>query len=282
MSPNIEVGRINRLKVLRLITPGAFLDDGDAGILLPKRYLPKDVQVGDELDVFVYHDSEDRLIATTDKPKVMLDEFAYLQAVSVTHQGAFMDWGLMKDLFVPKSRQLSGMRTGAYYLVRVYLDERTGRLAATEKIESFLSNDQLTVKELDPVDMIIYRRTDIGYVVIINNKHTGVLHFSDIFREINVGDKLTGYVRQIYPNNSIDVALGQAGYVRVSDEAEYVLQLLRDNNGYLPYNDKSDPEAIYRYFSMSKKTFKMATGKLYKNRIIEFTKTGIKLLEKEA
>jgi predicted RNA-binding protein (virulence factor B family) len=172
-----------------------------------------------------------------------------------------------------------GMRVGGHYLVKIYLDEMTGRVAATEKIERFLSNDVLTVKEQEPVDLLVYRRTDIGYVVIINNKHTGVLHHNDIFQEIQVGDKLKGYIKNIREENRIDVATGKMGYQRVEDEAGKVMRLLKENDGYLPYNDKSDPEEIYSFFGMSKKTFKMTTGNLYKNRKIIFTQTGIKLVE---
>jgi len=193
---------------------------------------------------------------------------------------------LMKDIFVPKSKQIAGMRVNGDYLVKIYLDEQTGRLAATEKIEPFLSNENLTVKELEEVDLIVYRRTDIGYVCIINNIHTGVLHHNEIYRNIQVGDKLKGFIKKIYPENPdkndrfrIDVAAGKKGYQRVEDEAEKVLRLLRENNGYLPYHDKSEPEAIYDFFGMSKKTFKMTTGNLFRQRKISFEKTGIKLIE---
>jgi predicted RNA-binding protein (virulence factor B family) len=171
------------------------------------------------------------------------------------------------------------MRVGGHYIVKIYLDEQTGRVAATEKIEPFLSNEHLTVKELEPVDLIVYRRTDIGYVVIINKQHTGVLHFNDIYQEIQVGDTLKGYVKNIREENKIDVAVGKVGYQRVEDEAGKVMRLLQENNGYLPYNDKSSPEEIYAFFGMSKKTFKMTTGNLYKNRKIVFTQTGIKTAE---
>jgi predicted RNA-binding protein (virulence factor B family) len=185
----------------------------------------------------------------------------------------------MKDIFVPKSKQLSGMREGAEYLVKIYLDEQTGRVAATEKIEPFLSNEHLTVKEKDVVDLVVYRRTDIGYVVIINNKHTGVLHFNEIYQTIGVGDKMKGFIKTIRPENKIDVVIGKLGYDRVEDETGKILRLLNENNGYLPYHDKSDPEEIYGYFGMSKKAFKMATGNLYKQQKITFTKTGIKLID---
>jgi predicted RNA-binding protein (virulence factor B family) len=163
--------------------------------------------------------------------------------------------------------------------VKIYIDERTGRMAATEKIEPFLSNDSLTVKEMEMVDITIYRRTDIGYVVIINHVNTGILHFNEVFRDIRIGDSLRGFIKKIYPDNKIDVVIGKPGYQRVEDELQKILDLLAENNGYLPYNDKSDPNDIYSFFGMSKKTFKMSTGNLYKQHKIEFTKTGIKLVE---
>ena len=272
----VKAGVYNQLVVQRITGVGAFLEDGKEGLLLPKRFVPPRTKAGDTLEVFVYHDSEDRLIATTQRPFAIAGEIALLRAVSVTQQGAFLDWGLMKDLFVPRSKQLSGMREGADYLVKVYIDEQTGRAAATEKIEFELSNEPLTVKEKELVQLVVYRRTDIGYVVIINNRHTGVLHHNEIFRSIQVGDRFEGFVKHIRPDNKIDVAAGKPGYERVEDESEKILRLLRENNGYLPYFDKSSPEEIYDFFGMSKKTFKMVTGNLYKQRKIEFTETGIK------
>lgn len=275
----VRVGEYNFLKIDREVDFGVYLDDGREGILLPKRFVPKGVKAGDELKVFVYHDSEDRLIATTQQPKGIAGDIVRLKAVSVTKQGAFLDNGLMKDLFVPKSKQLNQMYPGEDYLVKIYIDERTGRLAATEKIQPFLSNDKLTVSEMDPVHLTVYRKTEIGYEVIINNVHTGILHFNEVYRDINIGDRFEGFIKKIYDDNKIDVVAGKAGYQRVEGESGKVLQLLEDNNGYLPYNDKSDPAEIYSFFGMSKKTFKMTTGKLYKERKIEFTKTGIKLVE---
>lgn len=275
----IKVGDFNVLKVLRNADFGFYLDDGAEGILLPKRFVPEGLKVEDEIKVFIYHDSEGRLIATTQHPKGVVGDIVKLKAVTVTNQGAFLDWGLMKDIFVPKSKQLSGMRQGAEYLVKIYIDEQTGRVAATEKIEPFLSNENLTVKEKDIVDLVVYRRTDIGYVVIINNKHTGVLHFNEIYQNIGVGDKGKGFIKTIRPENKIDVVLGKPGYNRVEGEAEKILRLLNENNGYLPYHDKSDPEEIYNFFGMSKKAFKMAMGNLYKQQKITLTKTGIKMME---
>lgn len=280
----IRVGEFNKLKVAREVDFGVYLDDGGEGILLPTRFVPKGITVGNEVEVFVYHDGEERLIATTQKPKGILGDIVKLRCISITNQGAFLDNGLMKDLFVPKSKQLQGMMPNGEYLIKIYLDEQTGRLAATEKLESFLSNENLTVKELEVVDLVVYRRTDIGYVCIINNKHTGVLHHNEIFRNITSGDRFTGFIKKIYPEDKtgnlryrIDVSAGKPGYTRVEDETEKILRLLKEHNGFLPYHDKSNPDDIYDFFGMSKKTFKMTTGNLYKQRKISFEKDGIRL-----
>ncbi len=275
----VQVGTYQTLKVNRKVDFGFYLDDGEEGILLPKRFAPKGLRIGDELRVFVYHDSDNRLIATTQEAKGAVGEIVKLKAVAVTRQGAFLDWGLMKDLFVPASKQLGGMRVGAEYLVKLYLDEMTGRVAATEKIESLLSNDLLTVKEMDLVDLVVYRKSELGYVMIINNLYTGILHSNEVFKELEIGDKYQGFIKTIRPDNKIDVVLGKPGFQKVEDEGEKILRLLQENDGYLPYHDKSDPQEIYEFFGMSKKAFKMTTGNLYKQRKIEFTKTGIRLLD---
>ncbi|HLK28474.1 MAG TPA: S1-like domain-containing RNA-binding protein [Puia sp.] len=275
----IKIGEYNLMKVMKQLAFGVYLDDGKEGILLPKRFVPKGLKIGDELKVFLYHDGEGRIIATTQEPKGILGDIVKLRAVSSTPQGAFLDFGLMKDLFVPKSQQIGKMMPNGDYLVKIYLDEQTGRLAATEKLDAFLSNENLTVKEKDIVDLIVYRRTDIGYLMIINNQHTGVLHFNEVYRNIQVGDKFKGFIKQVLPDNKIDIAAGKPGYARVEDETEKILRLLHENNGYLPYHDKSSPEEIYSYFGMSKKTFKMTTGNLYKQRKIVFTESGIKAVE---
>ena len=271
----VKMGDYNVMKVIKEKSMGVFLDDGDEGILLPKRFVPPNTRIGNELKVFLYHDGEDRPIATTQKPFGKLGDIVKLKAVAVTNQGAFLDWGLMKDLFIPKSKIKNYMIPNGEYLVKIVMDEKTGRLAATEKLEAFLSNENLTVKEKDTVDLIVYRRTDIGYEVIINNIHKGVLHNNEIYRNIAIGDRFPGFIKNILPENKIDVAAGKPGYNRVEDETEKIIRLLNENDGYLPYNDKSSPEDIYSFFGMSKKTFKMATGNLYKQHKISFTKTGI-------
>ena len=276
----VKMGEYNVMKVLKERPMGFFMDDGGEGILLPKRFVPAGTKIGDDLKVFLYYDSEDRPIATTQKPLGILGDIVKLKVVNVTHQGAFLDWGLMKDLFIPKSKMKNFMVKNGEYLVKIVMDEKTGRLAATEKLEPFLSNEVLTVKEKDVVDLVVYRQTDIGYEVIINNIHKGILHNNEIYRNISIGDRFPGFIKNILPENKIDVAAGKPGYERVEDEIEKIVRLLKENNGYLPYHDKSSPEDIYSFFGMSKKTFKMATGNLYKQHKIFFTKTGIRLVEK--
>jgi len=277
----VQVGQYNTLKVNRKVDFGFYLDDGEEGILLPKRFAPRTLRIGDEINVFVYHDSDNRLIATTQKAKACVGEIVKMKCISVTGLGAFLDWGLMKDLFVPKSKQLGGMREGADYLVKLYIDEQTGRVAATEKIDALLSNEELTIKEKDIVDLLAYRESELGWVMIINNKHTGILHSNEIYTTLHIGDKMQGFIKTIRPDNKIDVVLGKPGFQKVEDEAGKILRLLVENNGYLPYHDKSDPQEIYDFFGMSKKTFKMTTGTLYKQQKIAFTKTGIQLITAE-
>jgi predicted RNA-binding protein (virulence factor B family) len=272
----INIGEYNELPVLREVSFGLYLDDGKEGILLPRRFVPEGAKVGDVLRVFIYHDGEGRLIATTQTPKAKAGDFARLKVVDVNNQGAFLDNGLMKDLFVPNSKIRDRMKIGAEYLVYVYLDLETRRLTATEKFDYLLSNDDLTVSEKDDIIMVIYRRTDIGYVVIINGKHTGVLHFSDIHQVIQVGEKLKGFIKKIYDDNRIDVAIGTRGYGRVEGESEKILRMLKEAGGFLPYHDKSDPAEINEVFGMSKKAFKMAVGKLYKEKRIALDDKGIK------
>src|SRR5690242_11615689 len=265
----IQVGNYNTLKVSRKTDFGFYLDDGEDGILLPKRFVPKGLRIGDEIKVFIYHDSDNRLIATTQEPKGVVGDIVSLKCVSTTEHGAFLDWGLMKDIFVAKSQQLTGMYKGGEYLVKIYIDEQTGRVAATEKIDKQISNDVLTVKEKEEVDLHVQRQTDLGYVMIINGKHTGLLHANEVYRKLYVGNKIKGYIKTIRKDNKIDLVLDKPGYEKVSREEEKILNLLEAKKGFLPYNDKTDPQIIYTVFGMSKKTFKMTIGALYKQRKIE-------------
>ena len=275
----IQVGNYNTLKVSRKTDFGFYLDDGEDGILLPKRFVPGGLQIGDEIKVFIYHDSDNRLIATTQEPKGVVGDIVSLKCVSTTEHGAFLDWGLMKDIFVAKSQQLTGMHKGGEYLVKIYIDEQTGRVAATEKIDKQISNDVLTVKEKEEVDLHVQRQTDLGYVMIINGKHTGLLHANEVYRKLYVGNKIKGYIKTIRKDNKIDLVLDKPGYERVNKEEEKILNLLEAKKGCLPYNDKTDPQIIYTVFGMSKKTFKMTIGALYKQRKIELTDKGIKMVE---
>jgi predicted RNA-binding protein (virulence factor B family) len=271
----INIGDYNEMTVLRKVPFGLYLDDGKEGILLPQRFVPNEVEVGDSLKVFVYHDGDGRLIATTQQPKGKVGDIVRLKVVSVNKSGAFLDNGLMKDLFVPNSKMRNPMKPGFEYLVYIYLDLETRRMTATEKFDYVLSNNNLTVQEKDQVMLVAYRRTDIGYVVIINNCHTGVLHFSDIFLPIRVGDKQKGYIKKIYKDNRIDVGLGEMGYGKVVNASQYILEKLKEAGGFLPYHDKTPPEVIYETFGMSKKTFKMTIGRLYKERYVDLKDNGI-------
>lgn len=276
----VQIGKWNRLEVIKKVDFGLYLDGGDKEeILLPKRYVPHGADVGDDVEVFIYHDNEGRLIATTAEPFGEVGDIVGLEVVSTTPAGAFLKWGIMKDVFIALSQQVSKMVTGEKYPVLLYIDEKTGRVSATERFNHVLDNEVLTVKELEEVNLVIWRETEIGFAVIINNKHIGLLHFSDVFKDLNPGDKMRGFIKTIRPENKLDVALGERGYQRVEGEAEKIMRLLDEHNGYLPYHDKSDPEEIYEFFGMSKKTFKMTIGALYKQNKIELASAGIKKVE---
>jgi predicted RNA-binding protein (virulence factor B family) len=275
----VNVGQYNTLKVIKEVDFGMYLDGGADEILLPKRFVPAGLKADDEIKVFIYHDNEGRLIATTQEPVATVGEIAMMEVADANPSGAFLKWGIMKDVFVPISMQEQRMRPGDKRLIRLFIDEKTGRVTGTEKIDKYLSNYELTVKELDTVDLVVYQKTDIGYKVIINSKHLGVLHFNEIFKELEIGEKLKGYIKLVRPDHKIDVSAGTRGYAKVPEEEQKILNMLQSNSGYLPYNDKSSPEDIYTNFGMSKKTFKMILGSLYKKRLIEFTQTGTKLIE---
>jgi len=277
----IRAGQYHTLRIVKKVEFGLYLDAQGEELLLPKRFAPTGVKEGEDLKVFVYHDSEDRLIATTQSPLGIAGDIVTLKVVGLTNQGAFLDWGLMKDLFIPLSQQKSNLFVGQSITVLIYIDEKTGRVAATEKFDSYLSNDQITLKELEEVDLLVHRRTELGFEVIINNKHIGLMHFGDVFQEITLGERIKGYIRKIRPDDKIDVMPGQAGYKRVESETGKILRLLNEKAGYLPFHDKSLPQDIYSYFGMSKKTFKMAIGALYKQQKISFTNDGIQLITEE-
>jgi hypothetical protein len=275
----INVGQFNLMRVDRKVDFGFYMDDGAEGILLPKRFVPSGLQVDDTISVFVYHDSDNRLIATTQEPFAVVGDIAALKVVAITNQGAFLDWGLMKDLFVPVSQQLSSMRLGGKYLVKLYLDKQTGRVAATEKIDNQISNDVLTVKEGEKVKLQVYRESDIGYVVIVNQVHQGLVYKNEVFTHLHIGKMIEeGFVKKIREDNKLDIGIGKQGVEKLDDDQVKLIQLLKLHKGFLPYHDKSSPEDIYAFFGISKKAFKMNVGILYKAKKITIEDGGIRLI----
>jgi predicted RNA-binding protein (virulence factor B family) len=275
----INVGQFNLMRVDRKVDFGFYMDDGAEGILLPKRFVPSGLQVDDTISVFVYHDSDNRLIATTQEPFAVVGDIAALKVVALTNQGAFLDWGLMKDLFVPVSQQLSSMRLGGKYLVKLYVDKQTGRVAATEKIDNQISNDILTVKEGEKVKLQVYRESDIGYVVIVNQVHQGLVYKNEVFTHLHIGQMIEeGFVKKIREDNKLDIGIGKQGVEKLDDDQVKLIQLLKLHKGFLPYHDKSSPEDIYAFFGISKKAFKMNMGILYKAKKITIEDGGIRLI----
>ena len=275
----INVGQFNLMRVDRKVDFGFYMDDGGEGILLPKRFVPSGLQIDDTISVFVYHDSDNRLIATTQEPFAVVGDIAALKVVEVTSQGAFLDWGLMKDLFVPVSQQLTTMRLGGKYLVKLYIDAQTGRVAATEKIDKQISNDDLTVKEGEKVKIQVYRESEIGYVVIVNQVHQGLVYKNEVFTHLHIGQFIDeAFVKKIREDNKLDIGLGKQGGEKLADDNQKIMSLLKSHKGFLPYHDKSAPDDIYAFFGMSKKAFKMNVGMLYKLKLISIVEDGIHLI----
>jgi predicted RNA-binding protein (virulence factor B family) len=267
------------MRVDRKVDFGFYMDDGGEGILLPKRFVPSGLQIDDTISVFVYHDSDNRLIATTQEPFAVVGDIAALKVVEVTSQGAFLDWGLMKDVFVPVSQQLSTMRLGGKYLVKLYIDAQTGRVAATEKIDKQISNDILTVKEGEKVKIQVYRESEIGYVVIVNQVHQGLVYKNEVFTHLHIGQFIDeAFVKKIREDNKLDIGLGKQGGEKLADDNQKIMSLLKSHKGFLPYHDKSAPDDIYAFFGMSKKAFKMNVGMLYKLKLISIEEDGIHLI----
>ena len=278
----IKIGEYNHLEILREREPGLFLgDDEDNEVLLPNRYKPETYKIYDKLEVFVYLDNEERLVAVTDRPFITKGEFALLRCNAVTNVGAFLDWGMLKELFCPFKEQASKMRVGDWYLVYCYLDDDTNRLVASSKTNGFLDNRELTVQQFDEVDLIVSHPSDIGMNVIVNKKHLGLIYNDNIFGDLSVGDKLKGIVQKVRPGNKLDISLGQIGYRNIEPNAQQILNELDDNSGFLKLTDKSDPEMIKSMLQMSKKSFKKAIGSLYKQRLIELKEDGIYLSKTE-
>lgn len=274
----IHLGEYNALTILRDTDPGLFLGDKeDNEILLPNRYVPELFEIGDEIEVFAYLDNEERPVATTDKPYIKNGEFAMLRCNQVTKYGAFLDWGLVKELFCPFKEQAFKMKAGGWYLVCCYLDEESQRLVASSKTNRFLDNKELSVQKFEEVDIIVSHPSELGMNVIVNKRHLGLVFKDEIFKDISVGDKLRGVVKKIRPGNKLDISLSQIGYRQIEPNAEIILKELDDSNGFLPVNDKSTPDEIKDLLQMSKKSFKKAIGSLYKARKIEIKEDGIYL-----
>ncbi|WP_340112867.1 CvfB family protein [Maribellus mangrovi] len=277
-----EIGKINTLPIVRETANGVYLDGGDLGeILMPQKFVSDEHKNAGEAEVFIYTDSEDRLVATTEKPLAMVGEFAYLEVKAVTKVGAFLDWGLPKDLLVPFSEQKQRMETGRHYWVYVYLDLLTRRIAASSKLHKYLDNTPPEYKPGQEVKVIITEKTDIGYKVIINREHSGILYKNQVFREIHAGMETTAYISKVRNDEKIDVILDKPGYKKVDPVTGDILEKLKANNGFMAVSDKSSPEMIKALFGISKKTFKQAVGALYKKRLIAFDSDGIRLIGEE-
>lgn len=273
----MQIGQLNTLTVTKKVDFGVYLDGGTYGeILLPKKWVPKGTEAQDGIEVFIYFDSEDRLIATTMKPYASLHTFAPLKVVEVNQVGAFLDWGLEKDLLVPRAEQHRAMEPNKRYLVYIKQDHE-GRLVGSSKIDRYLDKTEPQFKPGEEVDLLIAQTTDLGTKVIINHTHWGLVYAQDIFKPLAYGEKIRGYIKMIRPDDKIDVVLRKVGGDGVRELAEHILSELNNNGGFLPLNDKSSPEAIKQAFGESKKSFKNALGYLYKQKRITFTEKGIKL-----
>ncbi|WP_340158564.1 S1-like domain-containing RNA-binding protein [uncultured Maribacter sp.] len=274
----IELGRINNLEILRDTSVGLFLGDEEGNdVLLPNKYVPTGYEIGQKIKVFCYLDYDERPVATTLEPDIMLGEFRLLQVAEVNEFGAFMEWGLEKHLLVPFREQRVKMKEGQWYVVHCYLDERSGRLVASNKLDKFLSNDTVDLKEWEQVDLVVTRQTDLGWEVIVNERHKGLVYFNEVFKPINIGDVIPGCVKTIRKDNKLDISLQPLGAKVLEPAAKKIYEVLVENGGFLGLHDKSAPEEIRDVFQMSKKTFKKGLGTLYKDRKIKIESEGITL-----
>lgn len=274
----IDIGRFNILKIARTTKVGLYLTDGENDVLLPNKYVPKEYEIGNELEVFVYLDHEERTVATTLEPYIFLNEFALLRVNYTNQFGAFMDWGMEKDLFVPFKEQARPMEQGKRYLVYMYIDEKTKRLVASSKTNQFLDNKEISVEVGEEVDLIVSHITEVGINVIINEKHKGLLYKNEVYDDLRTGDRIVGYIKNIRPDGKIDVSATKLGFDKVEPSAQYILDELKASRGFLRLNDDSHPEDIKTVLKMSKKTFKKAIGTLYKQKLIDIKEDGIYLL----
>ena len=277
----VEIGKYNKLRIIKILSFGAYLDGGDGlEILLPTRYVPQDAKVDDNIEVFIYHDNEGRLIATTAKPLAVAGEFQFMEVKSVNKTGAFLEWGLMKDLLVPFKEQKMPMKEGKWYLVYVHVDHVTKRIVASARIDKYLENVIPNYTFNQEVDLLVADETEIGYKVIINNTHWGLVYRNEIFQRLEKGDHLKGYIKEVREDEKIDVSLTPLGYQKVEGIANIILESLKAQGGFIAVHDKSDPDLIYSLFRCSKKAFKQAIGSLYKQKLITIEPQGIKLVSK--
>ena len=275
----VEIGKYNTLKIVKDLDFGVYLDGGDdLEILLPARYVPRNVKPGDEVEVFIYHDNEGRIIATTAKPLAVVGEFQWMECKSVNDMGAFLEWGLMKDLLVPFREQKMPMREGKWYLVYVHLDHVTKRIVASARVDKFLDNVPPVYEFNQEVDLLVADETEIGYKVIINNLHWGLVYHNEIYRRLERGEHLKGYIKEVREDEKIDVSLTRLGYEKVEGIAGIILDALKVQKGFLAVHDKSPADEIYSLFGCSKKSFKQAVGALYKKKLISIEPTGIRLI----
>ena len=273
----IEIGKTNKLTVIRETEVGVYLEGGKyGGILLPKSDVPSACKKGDVIEVFIYLDSDDYVIASTARPLVQVDEFATLTVAEVNDTGAFLEWGLPKQLLVPYAEQRKTLEQGQRITVRLYIDN-TGRIAASTKLDKFLKNDISELKVGDEVQMFVVRKNDLGFSVILNDKYWAVLHAKDIFKTVRPGHKRKAYIKRLLEHDKIDVMLEKPGYAKVDDLSQQILDDLEDRGGVSVLSDKSRPEDIYQQFGISKKSYKMAIGTLKKSGRIEISTTGIRL-----
>lgn len=273
----LKIGSYNELVVERVVDFGLYLNPKPDEVLLPFKYVPGNTRPGDTLRVFIYTDSEDRPVATTLEPKAVVGEFAYLQVKDVASFGAFMDWGLEKDLLVPSSQQQDRMKVGKNYVVKVCLDETTGRVYGTNRITHNCDKNPKDLSEGEKVDLLIYGITKIGIMAVVNNRYSGLLYRSEVFTSVSIGEKIPGYISRIREDGKIDLTLKSPGYQSIRGSGAIILEILQNNGGFLPCHDKSPPDEIHRIFSMSKKEFKKAVGGLYKTGYLLLSANGIQL-----
>ncbi|MES2593238.1 MAG: S1-like domain-containing RNA-binding protein [Bacteroidota bacterium] len=274
----INVGTYNELEVVKELDFGIYLKDGDTEILMPTKWVPAETKIGDTLNVFVFRDSDDRLIATTVKPYATADSFAFLEVKQVNAIGAFLDWGMDKDLLVPFREQSQRLEPGKSYVVFVYVDEETNRVTASTKLNRYIENQDINLRDGDIVDLLIYSETPMGYNAIINNLYSGLIYKNEIYEAIRIGDQIKGYVKHVREDNKIDLSLQKSGFELVDDVKWRILNLMKQNNGFLALNDDSSPEEIKSKLQISKKAFKKAIGALYRERLVKLTDKGVELI----